>query len=243
MTALALHFPERRGVARWALSGAAIVAVHVAIIGGFVLWYTRTPPEQNIIPTIAITLADPTRGQAPKSEEAIGIPQQEQEYQPPEPPKEEKAVEQPVEKLMPPPPQPAEVTLPKPVESVKEQKKQVEYRPKQQARVAAPKNEAPKQSSVAASQAYGALVSGHLRRFVDRSVAARYGEGNAVVSFTLNREGKVLSSRVATSSGNAALDREALAIVSRANPFPPFPAEKIGQHDSYTWPVRFDRER
>jgi protein TonB len=243
MTALALHFSERRGIGRWALSSAAIVAAHVAVIGGLVLWYTRTPPEQIIMPAIAITLAAPTSGQSPESEMALGTPQQEQEYQPPEPAKQEKPVEQPIEKLMPPPLQPADVSLPKPVERVQEQKKQVKYRPKQEARAAAPKSEALKQSSAAASLAYGALVSGHLRRFVDRSVAARYGKGNAVVSFTLSREGKVLSSRVATSSGNAALDREALAIVSRANPFPPFPAEKTGQQDSWTWPVQFDRER
>jgi protein TonB len=243
MTALDLHFPERRGIARWALSGAAIVTGHAIVIAALVVWYTRMPLETNVLPAIAITLADPTSGQAPANEMAIGIPQREQEYQPPEPPREEKPVDQPVEKLMPPPPQPAEVTLPKPVEHVEEQKKQIEYRPKQEARAAAPKNEALKQSSVAASQAYGALVSGHLRRFVDRRVAERYGKGNVVVSFTLNREGKVLASRVIASSGNAALDREALAVVSRANPFPPFPAEKTGQQDSWTWPVHFDQER
>jgi protein TonB len=243
MIALALHFPERHGIGRWALSGATIVGAHAVIIAAVALWYARMPPEQTIVPAIAITLAAPTSGQSPESEMAIGTPQQEQEYQPPEPPREEKPVEQPIEKLMPPPPQPADVSLPKPVEQVKEQKKQLEYRPKLEARVAAPKSEALKQSSVAASQAYSALVSGHLRRFTDRSVAARYGKGRALVSFTLSREGKVLTSRVATSSGNAALDREALAIVSRANPFPPFPAEKTGQQDSWTWPVEFDQER
>jgi len=241
MTALALHFPERHGVSRWALSGAAIVATHAVIIAAVVLWYTRTPPEPTIVPAIAITLAEPTSGQSPETDMALGTPQQEQEYQPPEPPK-EKPIEQPVEKLMPAPPQPAEVSLPKPVEQVKEQKKQLEYRPKQEARVAALKSDALKQSSVAASQAYAALVSGHLRRFTDRSVAARYGGGRVVVSFTLSREGKVLASRLATASGNAALDREALAIVSRANPFPPFPAEKTGAQDLFTWPVNFERQ-
>jgi protein TonB len=83
-------------------------------------------------------------------------------------------------------------------------------------------------------------VSGHLRQFINREIAARYGSGRAVVVFVLSRQGQVLSSRLASSSGNPALDREALAIVARANPFPPFPAEKTVAQDSFAWPINFE---
>ena len=240
MTALALHFSERRGVGRWMISAVAIVLAHAAVIAALAFWYTRASPEDNVLPAIAITLAPPTSAPAPDMSLPIGPLQQEQEYQPPEPPKEPTPVEQPVDKLMPPPPQPAEVTLPKPAERVIEPKKRVEPQQKQEAR-APPKNVAPQRASSAASDAYKALVSGHLKEFIDSKVASKYGAGRVVVVFVLSRQGQVLSSRLTSSSGNEALDREALAIVSRANPFPPFPAEKAVAQDSFTWPVTFER--
>jgi protein TonB len=49
----------------------------------------------------------------------------------------------------------------------------------------------------------------------------------------------VIESAVMKSSGNDALDREALEILRRASPFPPFPAAKSGPQDSYVAPVNF----
>ncbi len=237
MTALELHFPERREVARWMLSAIAIVIAHAIAIGALAAWYARMPTEPTVLPPIAITFAAPTSAPAPDQDKAIGTPQQEQHDQPPEPPKAEQPVEQSVEKLM--PPQPAEVTLPKPMQRPKEPKKQIAHRQPQPARAPAPRTEAVKQASAAASLDYRALVSEHLRRFVHKQVAATYGSGRVVVGFLLNREGQVLSSRIEASSGNAALDREALAVVSRANPFPPFPPAKTQAQDSFSWPVQF----
>jgi len=57
----------------------------------------------------------------------------------------------------------------------------------------------------------------------------------------LNRSGDVIASAVTKSSGNAALDQEALNILRRASPFPPFPAGKPGDQDSYIAPVNFSR--
>ena len=159
----------------------------------------------------------------------------------PSQPKADKPIE-PIEKLMPPPPQPAEVTLPKPVEQAKQEEKPVEQRQAQEARAAGPKNDALQVASVAASNAYNALVSGHLRRFIRTAAAARYGSGKAWVGFVLDREGRVLSSRLETSSGNAALDREALEIISRANPFPPFPAVKLDEQEAFSAPIAFERQ-
>jgi protein TonB len=57
----------------------------------------------------------------------------------------------------------------------------------------------------------------------------------------LNRAGDVISSEVSKSSGNSVLDHEALDILRRASPFPPFPAAKPGTQDSYIAPVNFAR--
>ena len=183
MNALALHFPEQRGLTRWACAALAIALVHAAIIAAIALWYMRAPRQPNVLPAIAIIYApDAGTAQATEDDKAIGMPQEQIDAPPPEPPKVDKPIE-PIEELMPPPPQPAEVVLPKPVEQAKEEEKPVEQRQAQEARAAGPKNEALQVASVAASKAYNALVSGHLRRFIRTAAAARYGSGKAWVGF------------------------------------------------------------
>ncbi len=242
MNALALHFPEQRGLTRWAFAALAMVLAHAAVIATIAFWYLRSPPAPNILPAIAITFAPiETTTQATEDDKAIGMPQEQVDAPPPEPPKAEKPIE-PIEKLMPPPPQPAEVTLPKPVEQAKHEEKLVEQRQEQEARAAGPNSEALQVASVAASTAYNALVSGHLRRFIRTAAAARYGSGKAWIGFVLDRDGRVLSSRLQSSSGNAALDREALEIINRANPFPPFPAVKLEAQEAFSAPITFERQ-
>src|SRR5579871_4933122 len=115
MSALALHFPERRGLARWVLAASAIVLAHAAAVAAVAWWYVRAPTEPSVQPAVAITFAPvESTTQAAEDDKAIGLPQEQIDAPPPEPPKTEQPVE-PVEKLMPPPPQAAEVTLPKPV--------------------------------------------------------------------------------------------------------------------------------
>jgi protein TonB len=50
-------------------------------------------------------------------------------------------------------------------------------------------------------------------------------EGTARLAFTLDREGHVVASRIVKSSGSAALDKESIDLVHRAQPFPPMPPE------------------
>ena len=74
MTALTLHVPERRGIARWMLSAVTILIAHATMIGALALWYTRTPPEENIIPAIAVSLV-PVPSSSPETEDlAVGPP-------------------------------------------------------------------------------------------------------------------------------------------------------------------------
>jgi protein TonB len=238
MNAFALHLPEERGLSRWTLAGVTTLMAHAAIVAAVVLWYARRPVEPNILPAIAVILA-PVESSSPEIQDqdiAVGPTMQQAEAAPKEPPKvEEKPMDQVVQ---PPSPQQAEVTLPR-VEP-----KQVE-KPKPEERPPAPETRAPQktehvgQFTQAGSDAYNSLVFGHLQRFKRYPSLARGAQGTVVVRFVLNRAGAVIESAVTKSSGNDVLDREALEILRRASPFPPFPAAKPGPQDSYVAPVNF----
>jgi protein TonB len=55
----------------------------------------------------------------------------------------------------------------------------------------------------------------------------------------MDRQGHVLSAQIAKSSGYESLDDETLALVHRAEPLPPPPAEVPGETLSLTVPVQF----
>jgi protein TonB len=78
------------------------------------------------------------------------------------------------------------------------------------------------------------------RRFPPEAVVA--GQfGSAKVRFVLDRSGKLISSELMESTGFAALDAEAMAMVTRAQPFPAPPAEADGEHLKLVMPVNFSR--
>ena len=68
---------------------------------------------------------------------------------------------------------------------------------------------------------------------------ARDEQGAAAVTFTIDRSGHVLSARLVRSSSSEALDEEAVAMVHRADPLPPVPAELPGGTLTLTVPVTF----
>lgn len=67
----------------------------------------------------------------------------------------------------------------------------------------------------------------------------RREEGVAYLTFTMDRAGRVLSARIARTSGSEALDAETLALVRRAEPLPAPPADVPGSPLTLTVPVRF----
>ena len=83
-----------------------------------------------------------------------------------------------------------------------------------------------------------ALVA-RLDRFKRYPAQAHGAEGVASLAFTIDRKGNVLSSQIATTSGSAVLDAEVLALVKRAAPFPPPPAEVADADLSFVVPIRF----
>jgi protein TonB len=85
----------------------------------------------------------------------------------------------------------------------------------------------------------GQLVA-HINRF-KRFPANAASSGTASVAFAINRAGVVESARLISSSGDRALDEEAVALLHRASPTPPPPAHMAGNIISLTVPIRFDR--
>jgi periplasmic protein TonB len=240
MTALALYLPEKPGVSRWMFAGATIVALHVAAIGAIGIWSARHPAEPTILPAINVTMA-PVDAASPTMQDqdiAVGPTMQQAEAVPDE---QRKVEEKPLEQVMqpPPPPQQADVTLPQEEQKIeKPQPQPVTPAPETRA---LPKNAKIGEFTEAGSNAYNALVFGHLQRFKRYPAAAHGASGIVQVRFALNRSGDVISSEVSKSSGNSVLDHEALEILRRASPFPAFPAAKPGAQDIYIAPVNFAR--
>jgi periplasmic protein TonB len=58
---------------------------------------------------------------------------------------------------------------------------------------------------------------------------SRREEGNVLIVFRLDRQGRLVSSRIVRSSGSATLDKAGLALVSHAQPFPPPPPAAFGK--------------
>jgi len=96
-------------------------------------------------------------------------------------------------------------------------------------------------ASAAVMVSYNQLIAAHLQRFKQYPPGAKAAgeQGTARLSFSLGRGGQVLGSRLAGSSGHAALDGETLAMVRRAQPFPGFPPEIKQGSMSFNVPVQF----
>jgi protein TonB len=86
---------------------------------------------------------------------------------------------------------------------------------------------------------YNGTVAAHLARHKQYPTDARAvgAQGVASVSFVLDGSGRVTSVSLARPSGNPSIDREVLAMVRRASPFPRPPD---GRGRNYTVPVRFN---
>jgi protein TonB len=57
------------------------------------------------------------------------------------------------------------------------------------------------------------------------------------LAFRIDSDGRLISTRIVGSSGSSALDAETLALVERAQPFPPPPPELAGSE--LMVPLRF----
>lgn len=109
-------------------------------------------------------------------------------------------------------------------------------------RIAAPYNsDAAKQNSL--EDSWESRVKGHLNRFkrYPDDARKRARTGIAVVTFTVNATGAVIESSLISLSGTRSLDREAIAVLERADPLPKPPTERLkGGVYNVIIPISFD---
>ncbi|MCB8821821.1 energy transducer TonB [Microvirga rosea] len=105
---------------------------------------------------------------------------------------------------------------------------------------AAPTRGTSESASVSPANWRGA-VSAHLNRAKRYPAEARQRreEGTVRLSFVIDRSGRVLSYKIVGSSGSAAIDEEAIAMIQRASPLPAPPAEVAGAQIPLTVPLQF----
>jgi protein TonB len=147
---------------------------------------------------------------------------------------------------------PAEVTLPLPEPKAVEKKP--EENPDKQKSETTPENPGPPQinagtrseqktavmprAPIASWLATVAAKVKAVQRYPARA-RARSEQGTATVKFLLSRNGSVLSRSIVRSSGHAELDQEALAMIVRAAPLPPFPPGKTEETIELKLPINF----
>ena len=209
------------------------------------------PTPMDLAPGPVMQQADASPPPEPAKPETV------QEQIAPTPPQEKPEVEAPPEQNAqpaPPKPEPAKIVpepKPAPVKPkvVRAEAKKPTETPPAPRTTAAPRAErqAPAASAISAGASaavmvsYNQLIAAHLQRFKQYPPGAKAAgeQGTARLSFSLGRGGQVLGSRLAGSSGHAALDGETLAMVRRAQPFPGFPPEMKQSSMSFNVPVQF----
>lgn len=103
---------------------------------------------------------------------------------------------------------------------------------------AAPSQGASSAPSVSPASWRGTLLA-HLNRY--KRFPGGANPGTVQVSFSIDRSGRVLSARLVSGSGDAALDEEAVAMIRRASPVPAPPAGLGGGTIALAVPVKFSR--
>jgi periplasmic protein TonB len=223
---------DPRDLIRWALAATLVLGIHVAAVAFYLLWHV---PEEDVgddaeIVTVELAPIDSTP-EAVTSEVAPAPETMIESKTVPEPQKEKPIEEVKVEQ---PPPDETPAIIPEPV--VKPPEHVEEARPPapmtaQQVKGGAPHVEPSWQSSLVRQlQRYKRYPS---------EAQARNEEGVVVLSFSLDRRGRVLAHRIAHSSGFSDLDNEVMAMIMRAEPLPPFPASMPQPRIDLTVPIRF----
>lgn len=250
--------------ALWTTAAVAAVAGHAAVAAIALNWTSSEGAPPAAPPVLMISLEPIAAPQVPEQQVAPGpqaadsTPEQEQKQPekvvetvpdiPPLPEKKDEAVAM----LPPPMPEPKPDVKPvvkeKPVETKKEEKKKER---RVASRAAAPATfEAPRADQAHAPAAGAARVSasalaswkGDLMAELNRHKRYPSGSssnGTAIVAFSINRSGAVTSARLARSSGDSALDQEAVSLPRRASPLPKPPEGVGGGTIALSVPIRF----
>jgi protein TonB len=223
---------------RWAASAAVVLGLHGGAAALLVTWHDRAAAIGEPSDAIAVDLSPFATAPSDTVEDvAPGPKQQEAEAAPP--PEQQQVEKPPEEKIeVPPTPEPAVAAVPPPEPEKQEPPKPTPEPP-------APATTAPPKAH--ASQAeirtwYGQIATQieRTKKAYPRAAQARDEKGVVHLAFSLDRTGRVVSSRVERSSGHAALDEEALAALRRAEPFPVPPADLDGASFDFRLPYGFN---
>lgn len=221
-----------RDIFRWSLAAAAVVCVHAALVGSYLLWHQ---PDQEIgddssIVTVELAPIDSVadanqRDVAPGPEDMV-----EQKAVP----KAEKQPEQP--KLDEPPPPPAVTTPDVAFPEQKPPEQAEEERPPSPRTTARVQGGAPR-----VEPAWQTVLLKRLQQYKRYPQSAQAGgeQGVVLLGFSVDRNGRVLEHRIVQSSGYADLDNEVMAMIERAQPLPAFPASMTQSKLDLTVPIRF----
>ena len=193
-----LPLPRKPSFDRSKLVSIAItVAVHAAIVGAALtaVHVSHTKVMQEL--SVQIT---PQKLEPPKDDVIAPPPQ----------------LTQPTMVSVPPP----EVFIAQPVSPVQAQQAVAKPAPPAPAAVRSP-------VAGEGRDAFLGRLLGQLNRFKQypRSARQAHIEGVVQLHFVMDAQGKVLSFEIAKSSGRPILDAEALALIQRAQPLPPLPAD------------------
>jgi len=216
---IALAPEDRADLLRWLLSGAIILCAHGAIAASVL---RQTPPEDESVHGAAIVMIElqPVVPETPKEQ--------------PEEKVEEKVEEPPTDVAMLPEPK---QEVPKPVE--------------EEPPPPPPPTVAPKEGRLDATTGVNPLPAWQkeINKLLEKNkrypsqVRAQRQRMVARVAVNMDRQGKVTSARIATSSGLSAFDQTALEIIERAQPFPPPPTVLPGVEVPVIMQIWFDPPR
>jgi periplasmic protein TonB len=237
----------RQELVRWAGSAAVIVLLH-GLLAAAVLARPSDEDIESGSPVVMVDLAPIAEAPPAPVSDAPPGPQQQPDSQAQAEQKEKPKTEQ-VEKERPPdePPQPDATPMPQP------DPEQTQDKPEQRAQdasVAAALPNAPVTAAIAAAPAPGSIegrkkallerwqlsLADHLQRFYYYNGR---GSGVVVMAFQIDRQGHVVHSSILQSSGSAALDAAALAVMKKADPLPRPPDGTAVDQLSFTIPMRF----
>jgi protein TonB len=262
MMALSAH--DLADLRRWAICGAVIVLAHGAIAAGTINWREEIeaaePAAAIVIEFAPVPVAPPMpeTNIAPGPEQVMSeaspatpIEQVEEKQKTPE-----KVASRPVEE-----PPPEIKPAPNPDVALEPPRQERATQRPQNPRTPAPTTSAPqalpeRSAAVPAAPMQGRVTPNtsnavptwktHILALLERHkrypeiAQSRRQQGIAQVFFSLDRQGRVIDSRVVRSSGASVLDEEALALLRRAQPFPAPPRELPGEHVDLTVPIRFN---
>jgi protein TonB len=218
---------------RWLLSALVVLGLHASTALLLLHWHEPITGAEPTDDAITVDLAPFT---TPKSESSQDLaPGPELQETAPEPAADEPQ-QQPAETSEIPPVAEAEVTLPKPEEA---EQPQPIPQPSAAAPAAPPRQRTASRAEV---QSWYRRILTQLERHKGYPAVARARGQTGIVeiAFTIDRTGRVQTSRILQSSGSRSLDGEALATLRRAQPFPAPPPDLSGATFDFTVPIRFN---